>query len=695
MSTSQDGGAEPQAWHGPLQIRDKRSSSAHSESLILAEVERLMDEYTRGINPNLPSKSKGKTYYVVWKGRKCGIFTSWPQCMAQTSGFSGARFEGTRTFQEAEGKFQDELIKEVSRSHPRSTAETSDVPRAVASSPALSHRDTPDRDRPAIIRSHPHPCPALETAAVDGPVDDGGDRPGVAGAEGQERQPLHIPGDPPLCPEQQNAIDLAMQGHNLFITGSGGCGKSVLVRALHRMFNAHYQATNKTASINIGGRTTYNFAGWTPEDAKKPLYGDRSVVHKARGQRIFNRYRNTAVLIIDEISMVENQFFERLSHVISVIRKDKRPFGGVQIIVVGDFCQLPPVKPFQYCLQCACPEGHLPEFEAPDKWAFKAPEWERCNFKCVRLTKIHRQSDEAFIKVLQKCRLGQHLDDADANLLLAHHAEAENGTELKSTREQVDQRNLEEFVKIPGRVHEYKAADACTLARGETRQPLDRLHEHRYPRELQLKVDTPVILLANVDLDRGLCNGRQGVVVGFVPSDTIQEPRPPLPQNYQDDYDGYRAATERYNRIVDYLKSAWSNKDMFPKVRFANGEKKVIGPDCAVIGYGDQSPYSYLSRTQILLTQGWAMTIHKSQSLSLDRVVVDLSRIFEHGQAYVALSRARSLRGLKVEGADAPRLRSIFRLDDAVRALMSSIDKNDREDQPADAGVARSHPVEG
>ncbi|CAI0645627.1 unnamed protein product, partial [Colletotrichum noveboracense] len=714
MATSQNEGAESGGWHESLPIRDKRSSPADRESLVLAEVERLMAEYTRGIDPSLPSKSKGKTYYVVWKGRKCGIFTSWPQCMAQTSEFSGARFKGTRTFQEAEGKLRDELIKEVSRSHPRSIAETSDVPRALASSPALSHRDTPDRDRPAIIRSHPHPTPALETAAVDGPTDDEGGRPETAGAEGQERQPLHIPGDPPLCPEQQNAIDLAMQGHNLFITGSGGCGKSVLVRALHSTLAAYYQDTNKAvhllaptgqASINIGGRTTYNYAGWTPEDAKKPLDGRGSVIKKARGQYIFKRYWNTAVLIIDEISMVENQFFERLSRVMRAIRGNASPFGGVQIIVVGDFCQLPPVKPFKHCLHCGremkklndqwtCPEGHGHAFQAGDRWSFKAPEWKRCNFKCVRLTKIHRQSDKAFIEVLQKCRLGQHLDDADANLLLAHHAEAENGTELKSTREQVDQRNLEEFVKIPGHIHEYKAADACTFARGETRQPLDRLHEHRYPRELQLKVDTPVILLANVDLDSGLCNGRQGVVVGFVPSDTIQEPRPPSLQNYEDDYDGYRAATERHKRIVDYLKSAWSNKDMFPKVRFANGEKKVIGPDCAVIGYGDQSPYSYLSRTQIPLTQGWAMTIHKSQSLSLDRVVVDLSRMFEHGQAYVALSRARSLSGLKVVGADASRLRRIFQVDDAVRAFMRSTETSDMEDQPADAGAARSRSVE-
>lgn len=106
-----------------------------------------------------------------------------------------------------EGKLRVELLTEVSRRHPRSIAETGDVPRAMTSSLALPHRDNPDRDRP-IIRSHPHPSPALDTVAVDGPTDDGGDR-----------QPLHIPGDPPLCPEQQNAIDLAMQGHNLFITG--------------------------------------------------------------------------------------------------------------------------------------------------------------------------------------------------------------------------------------------------------------------------------------------------------------------------------------------------------------------------------------------------------------------------------------------------------------------------------------------
>ncbi|KAH9232178.1 hypothetical protein K456DRAFT_38324 [Colletotrichum gloeosporioides 23] len=92
MPTSQDGRAESEGWHGPLQIRDRGSSSTDPESLILAEVGRLMAEYTRDIETNVrPTSTRRKAYYVVWKGRKRGVFTSWPQCMAQTSGFSGSR----------------------------------------------------------------------------------------------------------------------------------------------------------------------------------------------------------------------------------------------------------------------------------------------------------------------------------------------------------------------------------------------------------------------------------------------------------------------------------------------------------------------------------------------------------------------------------------------------------------------------
>ncbi|EQB51260.1 ATP-dependent DNA helicase PIF1 [Colletotrichum gloeosporioides Cg-14] len=497
--------------------------------------------------------------------------------------------------------------------------------------------------------------------------------------------PPEKPKEPPLCAEQQHAMDLAMQGHNVFITGSGGCGKSVLVKALYRAFSALLQGSGKTvdliaptgqAALNIEGRTTYNYAGWTPDDLKKPLYSHDpntySLIRKAQGKKIFKR------------------------RVMSATRKDTRPFGGVQMIVVGDFCQLPPVDPFQWCMACGrgmrkigassvCPDGHGIEFEAEDKWAFKSPEWTRCNFKTVHLTKIHRQQDEAFIGVLQKCRLGRFLETDDVNLLLNHESETENATELKSTKEEVAKRNKQKFDQIPGKIREYQAIDAVECVQGETSQPPRNLDDHRYAQTLQLKANTPVVLLANIDLDRGLCNGRQGTVIGFVPGSEVRRPEPPNRGNFEHDDDAYRAAETRHSKIVSFLDRASASGEKFPLVQFSHGVRCVIGPDCSVIGFGDASPYSHLSRCQIPLAQGWAMTIHKSQSLSLDRVTVDLAKIFEHGQAYVALSRARSLRGLKIEGATAAQLRSTFRVDYAVEQFMETFEAADIEDNPAGA----------
>lgn len=175
----------------------------------------------------------------------------------------------------------------------------------------------------------------------------------------------------------------------------------------------------------------------------------------------------TKVLIIDEISMVENLFFTRLSGVMSDIRDDPRPFGGVQMIVVGDFCQLPPVLPFFYCPTCGqknnrdrkvyyfcktCHKTYLDE----DKWVFKSPEWQRCRFQPVHLTTIHRQQDEAFIKILQKCRRGEQLHAADCDLLLNHRAEVSGGVCLFGKNVDVDNRNAERLQTLPGEELEYE-----------------------------------------------------------------------------------------------------------------------------------------------------------------------------------------------------------------------------------------------
>lgn len=267
------------------------------------------------------------------------------------------------------------------------------------------------------------------------------------------------------------------------------------------------------ASVNIGGRTVWNYAGWTPDDFSKPDAFGR-LMGKSRHNENKNRIVDTHVLIIDEISMVENQFFERLGRVMRRIRREAAPknsqswmeaqgaFGGVQVMAVGDFCQLPPVEPFKYCLDCGsemqqenvgnsvrsyfCPKGVSDEgpqrnahgyFMEHDKWAFKSPEWVRCNFKYVHLKKVHRQTDKDFIRILQTCRLGEDLSPGDINLLLNHPTQVENATRLFSRRLQAQKHNKNQLKRLHTLSQEYWCLDYANK-NNSTDEELDLLIDY-------------------------------------------------------------------------------------------------------------------------------------------------------------------------------------------------------------------------
>lgn len=147
-----------------------------------------------------------------------------------------------------------------------------------------------------------------------------------------------------------------------------------------------------------------------PNSLKKPIDELRKNAH---GKFVEKGMKDTDVLVIDEILMVEAHFIERLNIVLEEARGSNAPFGGMQLMVTGDFCQLPLVKPFKYCMQCGretmpklagtvykCPKHG--EFRESDKWAFRSAAWEECRFTHVNLTQIHRQKDEVFINILQK-----------------------------------------------------------------------------------------------------------------------------------------------------------------------------------------------------------------------------------------------------------------------------------------------------
>jgi ATP-dependent DNA helicase PIF1 len=387
------------------------------------------------------------------------------------------------------------------------------------------------------------------------------------------------------------------------------------------------------------------------------------------------RLRATDVLVIDEISMVENNFLSRMEEVLHHVRQDRHgdhPWGGLQLIFTGDFCQLPPVKPFEHCWICGkakrnwvdvddgrmmCPNRHGPWDIDEDKWAFRSPAREYANFAYVNLNEIHRQSDRPFIKTLQKCRLGILFFEEDFDLLFNHESEVENATQLVCTNKKAEEINKKKLAEITEyTLKDYRCEDGIwfppwyqnpfeTYSRRNRDGTLTYFNEHRFNPRVQLKQTQLVMLQVNLNLRRGLVNGSQGAIVGW---ERIEINRLPS-------LEGPDADTRKEHVLLFTEEHMRKHPDpenqVWPVVRFTNGYKKTIYPVCLVSNVGDNTGIKAY-RTQIPLIPGWAITIHKSQGMTLERVIVDLTNSFEVGQAYVALSRATKLRGLHIKGGD-------------------------------------------
>ncbi|RYP38419.1 hypothetical protein DL766_000997 [Monosporascus sp. MC13-8B] len=493
--------------------------------------------------------------------------------------------------------------------------------------------------------------------------------------------------EPPLCPEQAALVELVAQGKNVFYTGSAGCGKSTALKAIRKCLQAMGKsvwtiAPTGRAALQVNGSTTWTYAGWTPDHHKRTLDELRQAAH---GKFVWKRFMETDVIIIDEISMVENLHFQRLNEVMKAARHDpglavQPAFGGVQVIVTGDFCQLPPVRPFQHCIECGreliegssdsgitfnCPQHGM--YHERDKWAFRSRAWEECNFVHVQLNTIHRQSDEVFIRILQKCRIGEELAQAETELLMDHPCMVHHATKLFATREEVKRVNRTEFERLKGQNHTYWCLDnffwqqdkhphlqwkGIRKPKGpQSEGPLRALEDHRFAEYVELKKGMLVVLLVNLDLQSGLCNGSQGIVCGFERNDPKKLPKAKTIKGKEPENRifGDRAPIKE-EQIKLFIQDKGARYKVWPVVKFHNGKTRTIYADCSIAELGDTRPYSLLCRTQIPLAPAWAMTIHKSQSLTLDRVIVNLSKAFEEGQVYVALSRATSLKGLKIEG---------------------------------------------
>jgi ATP-dependent DNA helicase PIF1 len=469
----------------------------------------------------------------------------------------------------------------------------------------------------------------------------GADASGSIDRNGATEEPTlpHIPiKEPELCQEQAELVDIILSGRNVFYTGSAGCGKSTVLKAFTRCLRDRgYQvdivAPTGISALGVGGSTTFVYAGWNLSTLKQPI---KKVRLGAHGKHTRKRLKATDVLVIDEISMVENFHFERLNIIMQEARNSLEPFGGAQVVVTGDFHQLPPVKPFEHCLTCGeelvanrseelytCKNHGI--FHDEDKWAFKSEAWALCDFVYFHLKTIHRQNDETFIRILQKCRIGQPLMGDETDLLMNHPCATANATKLYARREEVRRENQKRFGKLLSEKFSFPCLDYIDINPDHNlhekytwRAPdgsLDALKDHRYESLVEFKKGMLVVLLTNLDLSQKLCNGSQGLICGYEEFDPQKLPKKPSPnRNFGVEvnsiYGDYAELREMW--IRRFIERKEITKKVWPIVRFHNGVVRTIYADCSIHTLGNKEPYTLLMRTQIPLAPAWASKSFKS-----------------------------------------------------------------------------------
>lgn len=463
-----------------------------------------------------------------------------------------------------------------------------------------------------------------------------------------------------LSKEQQGVIDLALRGESLFFTGAAGTGKSVLLRELIIQLSRKYHydtvaitASTGLAALNIGGETLHRFGGIGLGDQK----AEALVQRVTRNQEASKRWKRCKILIIDEISMVDGALLDKLSIIAQRLRSNKNPFGGIQLICTGDFFQLPPV------------DGKNSFGGRKNKvlFAFESNVWKTIMTTTVLLTQVFRQQgDNRLIEILNAMRLGELTPSMCRELSnLSRPVKYTDGiepTELYPTRREVDFANKKRLESLKGCYHMYKARDlihekALAEARLRKEDAIRMLDNNTMGTpQLLLRHDCQVMLLRNQD--NGLVNGSLGIVVAFLSKSEYEVLTLNSDNLSEKEIDQMaRNTEERRECLGKYQPETLSSTGtilhqcgddmLYPIVRFSSMSRLQL-----VLTTNFEIKNSLrevvAERMQLPLILSWAMSVHKSQGQTLERVKVNLQKTFETGQAYVAVSRATSADRLQV-----------------------------------------------
>ncbi len=396
---------------------------------------------------------------------------------------------------------------------------------------------------------------------------------------------------------QAEALNILKTGANVFLTGEPGSGKSYTINQYvhylrERGIEPSITASTGIAATHIGGMTIHS---WSGIGIKRKL--DQYELDKlSTNERLSKRINAAKVLIIDEVSMLSPETLAMVEIVCRELRQKQEPFGGLQIILVGDFFQLPPVVTSRE------EEEQMSFTQEPVlRFAYEAPLWSGARFISCYLTEQHRQSDEAFLDLLSAIRSNKYSEEHHKHLE-RRKAELDEMPEgiprLFSHNIDVNRVNDDELRKLESeeRVFEMDSDGVPHIVESLKKGCLS-------PEKLILKVGTKVMFTKN-NFQEGYVNGTLGEVVEI-------------------------------DRAMQPVVKLWSGRHI--SVEKAEWKVEDGGRMLARI-------------TQLPLRLAWAITVHKSQGMSLDAALMDLTQVFEYGQGYVALSRVRSLEGLYLLG---------------------------------------------
>ncbi len=413
-----------------------------------------------------------------------------------------------------------------------------------------------------------------------------------------------------LSSAQKKILRKAYQGENLLMTGPGGVGKSLVIKLI--VYASQSQGKNiqvcgmtgAAASLLDNAITLHAFSGFRLlRDASK----EEIVARVQKNKKAARNWRSIDLLIIDEVSMLSKRFFEMIDSIAKKIRNNDSPFGGIQVIVSGDFYQIPPVA-----------DRGVPD---SGKFCFESELWQSIfpPSQVIVMNEVFRQNDPKYIKILRQTRrggiskktyqallerVGKSFDPEDPPAII---------TPKRSASVHINQSEME---KIEGKAVRYRMMinrdQRDYYPHGMIEQEIKTLKRTVMEEDLILKVGAKVMCVANLDMtsEKSIVNGSQGIIVSF--------------------------------------------ESGYPLVRFENGRLKLIEKHKLA-----SESIEGLSIEQIPLILSWAITTHKSQGITLERALIDAgSDNFEYGQIYVALSRVKSLEGVYLTGFDPTKIRA-------------------------------------